>query len=209
MTTLIQRMIQDDFLRFALGKTSEITEAAEAWAALGGEHGTRSRAHSNSIPEMSVPGFTSCVRVLQRATRRRRSDCFTRWAWRNGNLCNTLWWWWWCVCVCVCALRVVCVCFVRWVLTLLDCDRLSPLAFGLLRLGKIRQAFQLYREKMQKKVSSTIDRVRRLSFLFGSSLHAPPTNPLLSSCRSVCRELLSTSRPRERGTAHTTAHAHA
>jgi hypothetical protein len=43
MTTLIQRMIQDDFLRFALGKTSEITEAAEAWAALGGEHGTRSR----------------------------------------------------------------------------------------------------------------------------------------------------------------------
>jgi hypothetical protein len=146
MTILIQRMIQDDFLRFALGKTSEITEAAEAWAALGGEHGTRSHAHSNSIPGMSVLVLTLCVRVLQRATRLRRSDCFTKWAWRNGNLCNTL-----CVCVWCC---------VRWVLTLLGCDRLSPLAFGLLRLGKIRQAFQLYREKMQKKVSATIDRVR-------------------------------------------------
>lgn len=92
MTTLIQRMIQDDFLRFALGKTSEITEAAEAWAALGGEHEGDEAEKERLFHEVGLE------------------------------------------------------------------ERLSPLAFGLLRLGKIRQAFQLYREKMQKKVSSTIDR---------------------------------------------------
>ncbi len=51
-------------------------------------------------------------------------------------------------------------------------ERLSPLLFGLLRLGKIRQTIQTYRERMQKKVNKIIDKV-----LQAFSYHSKPSLP--------------------------------
>jgi hypothetical protein len=51
------RTRQDDFLRFALGKASEINEAAQVWASIYGEHGTapaRARQHLSRMMDSSL-----------------------------------------------------------------------------------------------------------------------------------------------------------